>query len=76
MGIYIDPELRKPLQCTYCASQKIAKMVNEGVIRCLGCGREKPDPNSLQKMLRREMGQRYANNVYTPVKNPHTYRPF
>jgi len=76
MGIYIDPELYKPIQCTDCNGQNIAKMLNQGVIRCLDCGREKPDQTSPAEMIRREQGAGYNNTTYTPVKNPHSYRPF
>jgi hypothetical protein len=76
MGIYIDPELYKPILCSHCGSHKIANMLNEGVIRCLGCGREKPDSNSPKEMLRREMGDTEGNNTYTPPQNPKPYRLF
>jgi len=76
MGIYIDPELRKPLQCSACGGQKIANMLNEGVIRCLDCGKERPDRSSAAALLEREMGSSSGNNVYTTPKNPLPYRPF
>lgn len=73
MGIFIDPELSKPLQCSACGGQRIANMLNEGVIRCLDCGREQPDPNSVREVLRREMG---TGKTYSALVNDKPYREF
>ena len=73
--ITIDKEAQKPLQCSECESQDIANMVNEGKLRCLNCGREKANPNSLQEAIRREMGSS-ANTVWVPKENPRPYRSF
>jgi hypothetical protein len=72
MGVFIDGEALKPLQCSACGGQRIANMLNEGVIRCLDCGREQPDPSSVREMLRREMG---SGQTYAPV-NDKPYREF
>ncbi len=72
--MHIDPESRKPLQCSACGSQNIANMLNQEVIKCLSCGKEKPDPNSISAILKREMGSK--NNTWTPKVNDKPYRDF
>ncbi len=67
-------EYGKPLQCSECGSRDIAKMVNEGVLRCLNCKREKVAPNSMQEIMRREMGGN--SSTWKPKKNPKPYREF
>ena len=74
MGIIIDPEMYKPLKCKECGGSRIAKMMNEGVIRCLDCGKEKDDPNHVSNILKREMGS--GANVFERKTNPNPYRDF
>jgi transposase len=73
MGIIIDPECYKSLKCTECGSTKIANMLNEGVIRCLDCGKEKPDSNHWRNIMKKATG---SGVVYTSKKNPNPHRDF
>ena len=74
MGIIIDPEVYKPLKCKECGGGNIANMLNEGVIRCLDCGREKTDPNHFSNLMKREMGSGTA--IFERKTNPSPHRDF
>ena len=74
MGIIIDSELYKNLKCTECGGTKIASMLNEGVIRCLECGKEKPDLNHWRNLIKQEMGT--GHDAYTKSTNPKPHRDF
>ena len=74
MGIIIDPEMYKPLKCTECGSTEIANMVNQGVIKCLNCGKTKDDSNHWRNLMKQEMGS--GGNVYTKEENPKPHRDF
>lgn len=73
MGVMMDRKLMKPLQCSACGGQRIANMLNEGVVRCLDCGKEKPDPHSIREILRRETG---TGQTYSAPVNDKPYREF